>query len=165
MKRSLPVALALMAFSGSGYASSGLCGAGETAWFSAAVEGSEKTVSICGSASLEGSGAWIDYRFGKPGQIELQFPPKPSGSLDVFTVRRYTRFRTTYLKLEFDNGGYNYAILEFHEVDADPEYSATLRVRRNSDGNDVASFKLIPQSEPLNIMRLENHVRTEPFDE
>ena len=95
----------------------------------------------------------------------MQFPSDHQGSLRVFTVRRFTRPGTTYLKLEFDSGGYNYAILDYYEVGADPESETLLRVRRKSNEDDVASFDLTVQGESLGIMRLEDRVRTEPFDE
>jgi hypothetical protein len=141
------------------------CGTGETIYFNAAVDGSPKIVSLCGSASLEGDGAWLEYRFGAPGHVELQYPSANADLMSAFTVRRYTRPRTTYLKLEFDNGGFNYAILEGHGADEDPQSTASLRVRRLSDGEDVTDLDLVMSTEPLSIMQLEYKVRTEPFDE
>jgi hypothetical protein len=165
MIKQYALGLALALIAGTAGAAESHCGEGETVWFSAAVEGSSKLVSICGSASLEAEGAWLEYRFGRPGEIELRFPAESAGSLSAFTIRRYTRPRTTYLKLEFDNGGYNYAILEGHQADEDPQSTASLRVRRQSDGKDVADLDLVMSTEPLIMMRLENRVRTEPFDE
>ena len=129
------------------------------------MEETKKVVSICGSADLEGNGVWIEYRFGKPGNIEMRFPADPSAAREEFIVRRYTRAGTTYFKLEFEKGGYNYAILEGAEVGGDPEYAATLRVRQISDGTDVAEFELSRVSDPFNLMKFEDRVRTEPFDE
>lgn len=176
MKTGLTLALALAALAGSAriaaaqtatvqVAAASHCGAGETIYFNATVDGSPKIVSLCGSASLEGDGAWLEYRFGAPGHVELQYPSANADLMSAFTVRRYTRPRTTYLKLEFDNAGYNYAILEGHGADEDPQSTASLRVRRLSDGEDVADLDLAMSTEPLSIMQLEYKVRTEPFDE
>lgn len=141
------------------------CGAGETVYFNAAVEGSPKIVSLCGSADLEGDDAWLQYRFGEAGKIELRYPAENADFRSAFTVRRYTRPRTTYLKFDFSNDGYTYAILEGYEADENPASTAFLRVRRDSDDEDVAKFDLTMSSDPLNIMTLEYKVRTEPFDE
>jgi hypothetical protein len=141
------------------------CGAGETIYFNAAVDGSPKVLSLCGSASLEGNGAWLEYRFGEAGDVELRYPSGNADPMSAFTVRRYTRPRTTYLKLDFSNKGYTYAILEAFDADEDPQSNVSLRVRRDSDGKDVADLDLVMSTEPLNIMQLENKVRTEPFDE
>jgi len=141
------------------------CSAGETVYFSAAVDGSPKIVSLCGSADLEGDDAWLQYRFGETGNIELRYPAENADFRSAFTVRRYTRPRTTYLKFDFSNGGYTYAILEGYDADENPASTAFLRVRRDSDDEDVAKFDLTMSSDPLNIMTLEYKVRTEPFDE
>jgi len=165
------LALALAALAGSAQsaaaqtASASHCGAGETIYFNAAVDGSPKVVSLCGSASLEGNGAWLENRFGEPGDVELRYPSGNADPMSTFTIRRYTRPRTTYLKLDFSNKGYTYAILEAFDADEDPQSNVSLRVRRDSDGKDVADLDLVMSTEPLNIMLLENKVRTEPFDE
>ena len=162
----LALGLAIAASAGIAHAAGNShCGAGETTWFNATVDGASKQVSICGSASLEGGSAWLQYRFGKPGDIDLQYPKNHAGSMSAFTIRRYTRPRTTYLKLDFVNGGYTYAILEGFGADEDPQSTATLRVTRNSDGAEAASLDLAMTTEPLNIMQFEYKVRTEPFDE
>ena len=80
-------------------------------WFSAAVRGTNKFISVCGSDSPEGADAWLFYHFGPMGTQELIFPKSRNGSMSVFTLRRLTRPATTYLKFEFSNGGYRYAIL------------------------------------------------------
>jgi hypothetical protein len=141
------------------------CGAGETIYFNAAVNGSPKVVSLCGSADLDANGAWLQYRFGEPGHVELSYPGENADFRSAFTYRRYTRPRVTYLKLDFSNGGYNYAIFEGYDADENPESTASLRVRRESDGEDVADLDLVMSSEELTIMKLEYKVRTEPFDE
>ena len=166
MKRIFLAAGVVAIMSGSVLAAPGThCGPGETVWFNAALDGSSKTVSICGSSKLDGGDAWLQYRFGRPGRVELAFPEKPAGNMSAFTYRRYTRPGTTYLKLDFKNGGYTYAILEGFDDQADTPSSATLRVTRDSDGTEVAKHNLNMSTEPLNIMRLEYKVTTKPFDE
>ncbi len=51
-----------------------LCSPGERVVFSAFAEGSNKLVSICSSSPLNESRGYLQYRFGRPGKIELQFP-------------------------------------------------------------------------------------------
>jgi hypothetical protein len=141
------------------------CAAPDKTWFNAKVTGSAKVVSICGSASLAEPTSWLEYRFGKIGHIELSFPQSRSGSLSDFTLRRYTRPRTTYLKFEFDNGGYNYAILEEFNADYEPHSAAQLRVRGDSHGPDIHNFALTMTTPPLSLMALEPFVRKAPFNE
>lgn len=141
----------------------GHCTAGQTAWFSAAVKGSDKVVSLCGSLASNGKPGWLEYRFGRPGAVELRYPDKRTGSLRAFTYRRYTRPRTTYLRLEFTRDGLRYAIDEAFEADMSPQSSVSLNVVRSSDGKEVASYRLTPETEPLRMMRLEDKVPTRPY--
>ena len=131
-------------------------------WFSAAVRGTNKLVSLCGSDSLDGGNAWLFYHFGPQGLQELVFPKGRDGSMSAFTYRRLSRPGSTYLKFEFNNGGYNYAILEDH---VSKKSSAQLRVTRMSTGNVIARFELAMKTPPLSLMQLENRVPTKPYDE
>lgn len=163
----LVLGIALTALAGpAGAAGSGHCSEGEKDWFTAAVAGDEKVVSLCGSNSLEGNAAWLQYRFGEPGHIELRYPDKPAGSTAAFTVRVYTRARVSLSKLEFGKGGYTYAILDDFSDELDgPQDHLSLRVKRDSSGETVASFDLVRKSEGDGILQFMNTLPTEPYDE
>jgi len=138
----------------------GHCGAGETVWFNAAVKDSDKVVSICGGTD------WLAYRFGKPGKVELTVPKRRKGSLEAFTLRRYTRPQVTYLKLEFANGGFVYAIHDDFDGEAGtPEEAVSLTVTKDGAEEPAATFDLVPSTEPLNLMGLEDKVQAAPYDE
>jgi hypothetical protein len=51
-----------------------LCDASERVLFSALVKGSNKLVSICSSRKIDKQEGYLQYRFGRPGQVELEFP-------------------------------------------------------------------------------------------
>jgi hypothetical protein len=143
----------------------GHCAADETAWFNATVTLSTEVVSICGSNGLDGDDAWLDYRYGNLGGVELKWPQQTQGSSQAFVFRRYTRARETYLKLHFAAGGYDYSILEDFNADAEPQSSASLRVTRLSDGRVVMLQDLSMITPALSLMGLEDKVPTKPFDE
>ena len=130
--------------------------------FNARVEGSDKVVSICEHEGGGSEPAGLSYHFGKLGKIELSYPSKFGASWNDFTFRSYVRPRTTYQKLEFDNGGYRYAILEEFDNGA---YGASLRITRLSDKKVVFEKKLKPTTEPLALVKISGKVHTAPFDE
>lgn len=142
-----------------------LCSIDETAWLNAKIEGTDKLVTLCGMVSADGVPTTLQIRIGKPGRMEKRAPAVDRTSLKRFTYRRYTRPRTTYLKLEVTQGDLNYAILERFEADETPQSSTTLRITKASGGKEVSSETLLPSTEPLQIMKLEAHVKNAPFDE
>jgi hypothetical protein len=130
--------------------------------FNAQVEGSDKIVSIC---EHEGGGdelAGLSYHFGKLGEIEFNYPSKFGASWNDFTFRAYVRPKTTYQKLEFDNGGYRYAILEEND---NGDFSAFLRITRISDRRVVLEKKLKLTTEPLALVKISGRVHRAPYDE
>jgi hypothetical protein len=60
-----------------------LCGKEETDYLSCPTGGGKKTLSVCGNVGEDGGG-WLQYRFGKPGKIELAFPQEKRDSLSKF---------------------------------------------------------------------------------
>lgn len=137
------------------------CAPEDAVWFSAKIAGRNKVVSICEHEPEDDSPNQLSYRYGALGDIELQYPASEP-SFKEFTLRVYTRARTTYLKFDFGKDGYEYAILE---GDDDGDYGAWLRVRKTSDDTILAEHKLDVESKPFHLMLLGDRVRQEPFDE
>lgn len=137
------------------------CAPEDGVWFNAKVAGRDTVVSICEHEPEDDSPNQLSYRYGALGDIELQYPASEP-SFKEFTLRVYTRARTTYLKFDFGKDGYEYAILE---GDDDGDYGAWLRVRKTSDDTVLAEHKLDVESKPFNLMLLGDRVREEPFDE
>jgi len=142
-----------------------LCGPGETVWFGAALKGTGQLVSLCGLPPAAGAPGWVEFRKGKPGAIDLRYPAERAGSFKKFLYRRYTRPRTTYLKIEFARDGLAYAILEFFEADRVPPSSVSFRVSRQSDRTEISSSVLRMRTPDLQMMRLEEYLPTAPFNE
>lgn len=164
MIRLIALTIAATLFSGPVFADQqSHCEPGEKTWLNAAVTKTGKIVSVCGSNAADAG--WLQYRFGEPGDTELVYPENRKGSLAAFTLRRYTRPQTTYLKLEFTNDGYTYAILEGFDGSASPQASADLRVKRNSDGKEIVNSPIELTTEPMAVMQLEGLVVSKPFDE
>lgn len=86
-----------------------LCNRQEIVIFSCKVA-STKTLSVCGSSSDEHP--YLQYRFGRTGQIELVFPAQNEDSLSKFDYsynHEKTSGLTTYA-LSFSNEGFTYMI-------------------------------------------------------
>lgn len=114
--RTLPcaAAAALLLLGGTPAAGAGaaasLCAPTETAYFACSTAGA-KVISVCGDAS---SGK-LQYRFGRPGRIELQYPEQPSEGARLFRFAHYSRPQTDRIELRFDNATTQYALFEYFE--------------------------------------------------
>ena len=87
-----------------------LCGKDESIVFSCTIKGSGKLLSICSSRQLDASKGYVQYRFGRPGGVELEFPKARENTQAAFRYVRYTRPLVTYLALRFETGGYLYSV-------------------------------------------------------
>jgi hypothetical protein len=89
-------------------------------------EKERKLASICSSKDLDKSRGYVQYRFGRPGQVELEFPKERAGSQSLFRYSRYTRPLVTMLKLEFVNNGFTYAISDDFNDEEKPSRRDTI---------------------------------------
>jgi hypothetical protein len=87
-----------------------LCNREEKTLFSCALKGKGKLLSICGSGRLDAKSGYLQYRFGRAGDVELEFPKEREGTQAAFRYTRYTRPLVTYLVLRFETQGYLYSV-------------------------------------------------------
>lgn len=87
-----------------------LCKEGEQLIYGAVVEGKDKFVALCGSADLGEGAGYLQYRFGAPGKVELEYPAQTEGSRQKFSYTRETGPQVTFLSLSFVNNDVNYKI-------------------------------------------------------
>jgi hypothetical protein len=96
------------------------CTKKEVEYFSCKIRGSEKVVSVCGSVFRDRADAtasivdeaWIQYRFGKPGHVELTHPEKHQPLLGRFFAEFIVANDSRLYALGFKRGGYRYEILD-----------------------------------------------------
>jgi hypothetical protein len=86
-----------------------LCAADETAYFECAMAGG-KRLAVCGAPPER-----LQYRFGKPGAIELAHPAAASDGPRTLLIARYHRYRTDRLALSFEREGVSYAVFDDQE--------------------------------------------------
>ena len=130
--------------------------------FNAVSEQNGTIVSVCMMEGDDTTPGHLTYRYGASGKPELVFPAARARSPEQFIIRRYTRPQVTYLKFEFENGGFNY---EIHDGGEGDETYTELRVVRTSDGEVIAEHPLVPDTDHLSLMALEGLVPSAPFDE
>ena len=86
-----------------------LCAANEQLIFGAVTTGG-KMVCLCGSPNLTAQRGYLQYRFGRPGQIELEYPAERAGSQQRFHYAHYTRYQREWASVRFQNREYNYRL-------------------------------------------------------
>ena len=138
--------------------SKSLCRAGEqTIWTCTTVK--NKVASVCASKDLAEETGYVQYRFGSPGKIELEYPKEREGSAQKFKYSRYTRPLVTMLTLEFEHQGVMY---EIHDDDnyeekppvraasidiADGVRSASVECRQPVSGSLMKLETIVPRKD------------------
>ncbi len=165
--RALACSIVLIAFtSGANADTRGHCKATDKLWFNAKIKDSDIIMSLCSSKIKNNDTiAWIQIRIGPAGKVVKMIPAVRKRSVKKFTYRRYTRFRTTYHKVEITENGRNYAILEGMSDDSTPPHYVSFRVRNAADETDISNQEVIPTTEQFSFFGLEYRVPTKPFDE
>jgi hypothetical protein len=95
------------------------CARSEINYFTCKIKNSEKLVSLCGIAFRDNGDptaqikdtAWIQYRFGKPGHLELIYPAKKVALVGRFSGECIVANDRRLYALMFKNGNYKYEIL------------------------------------------------------
>jgi hypothetical protein len=86
-----------------------LCAADETAYFDCTMA-SGKLLAVCGALPDR-----LQYRFGRPGAVELAHPAAAHDGPQTLLIARYHRYRTNRLTLRFERNGVSYAVFDDEE--------------------------------------------------
>lgn len=86
-----------------------LCAGNEKLYFGAVTTGG-KMVCLCGSPALTAERGYLQYRFGRPGRVELEYPAERAGSQRLFYYAHYARHQYEWASVRFKNKEYNYRI-------------------------------------------------------
>ena len=106
-----------------------LCEPGEAVQFSCPM-GRGRTLSVCGQPPSA-----LQYRFGKPGQVELRYPADATQGPQLFLFAQYMRYQVDRITLRFTNEGTGYEVFDERE---DGKRSAGVRVTKAGDGRETA---------------------------
>jgi hypothetical protein len=126
---------------------SSLCRAEEQVIFTCVAAGSAKLVSLCGSKLLDHRRGYLQYRYGKPGAIELQFPLARANTQLAFRYAHYFRAQVDRTEISFDNQDYRYTLFDYYDGDVKPVI-AVAGVRVGKHGTKGQETELRCQSRP-----------------
>jgi len=100
-----------------------LCNNGETVVFNCSLKGSNKIVSLCSSAKLTKTEGYLQYRFGLPNKIELEYPKDHADSQKSFRYSHYLRAQVDLTEISFASGGYTYTVFDSYNGEEKPSIS------------------------------------------
>lgn len=126
---------------------SSLCRAEEQVIFSCVAAQSAKLVSLCGSKLLDHRRGYLQYRYGIPGAIELQFPQARANTQLVFRYARYSRAQVDRTEISFDNQDNRYTLFDYYDGDVTPAITVA-GIRVGKHGTKGRETELRCQSRP-----------------
>ena len=97
-----------------------LCEGGEKIVFSCRVEIAAKFVSLCSSKELTKDRGYLQYRFGLPGKIELEFPKQRKQTQSAFKYSHYFRAQVDETEISFTKDGHQYTVFDRYSGDQKP---------------------------------------------
>lgn len=101
-----------------------LCAKDERIIFSCPVKRPEKIVSICASKDLTNERGYLQYRFGLPGKIELEYPKDRTGTQQKFHYTHYFRAQVDLTEIGFTIDGYEYSVFNDYNGEEKPAISS-----------------------------------------
>ncbi len=97
-----------------------LCARTEKIVFSCTLKPAAKIVSLCSSKHLTKTRGYLQYRFGLPGKVELEFPKQRERSQEAFKYSHYFRALVDRNAISFTSDGYEYVVFSDYEGDIKP---------------------------------------------
>jgi hypothetical protein len=88
-----------------------------------AAAGSTKVVSLCASADLDKEHGYLQYRFGLPGKVELEFPDSRTATQEKFQYTHYMRYQVDLTEINFAIDDYQYQIFADYNGEEKPPIS------------------------------------------
>ncbi|HEU4870772.1 MAG TPA: hypothetical protein VFT08_07985 [Pyrinomonadaceae bacterium] len=97
-----------------------LCEQTEKIVFSCPIVNTKKTVSLCSSKELTKEKGYLQYRYGVPGKIELEFPSKREQTQSAFKYSHYFRAQFDMTDISFVNGDTEYSVFDDYNGEQKP---------------------------------------------
>ena len=124
------LAIAVLAFSANGKfaqprkaETKTLCAADERVIFSCVLRQPAKIVSMCASKDLTNEKGYLQYRFGLPEKIELEFPQDRTNTQQQFEYSHYFRARVDMTEINFTVNGVSYSVFDDYNGEEKPAQS------------------------------------------
>jgi hypothetical protein len=100
-----------------------LCAKDERVIFSCLVKRPAKIVSLCAAKDLTSDRGYLQYRFGLPGKIELEYPKDRQATQQKFQYMHYFRAQVDETEISFQINGYEYQIFDTYNGEERPPIS------------------------------------------
>jgi len=100
-----------------------LCEKSERIIFSCPIKRPAKIVSLCASKDLTNERGYVQYRFGLPGNVELEYPKERAGTQEKFQYMHYFRAQFDLTEISFTNNGFEYQITDDYNGEEKPAQS------------------------------------------
>ena len=97
-----------------------LCEKDEKIVFNCPITKPAKIVSLCSSKELTKERGYLQYRFGLPGKIELEFPKQREQTQTAFKYSHYFRAQFDLTEISFTQEGHQYAIFDDYNGEEKP---------------------------------------------
>jgi len=85
--------------------------------------GASKIASLCASRDLDKERGYLQYRYGLPGKVELEFPGSRTGTQQKFQYTHYMRYQVDLTEINFEIDGYQYQIFDDYNGEEKPRIS------------------------------------------
>jgi hypothetical protein len=124
-----------------------LCTADERVIFSCVLRQPAKILSVCASKALTNEKGYLQYRFGIPGNIELEFPKDRMNTQQQFEYSHYFRARVDLTEINFTVNGVSYSVFDDYNGEEKPEVSEQ-GVTINWPGTNKKEVRYLCSSKP-----------------
>lgn len=114
-----------------------LCTRDERIIFSCRVRRPAKIASLCASKDLARERGYLQYRFGLPGKIELEYPKDRTGTQEKFHYTHYFRAQFDLTEISFAIDGYEYEITDDYNGEEKPAQTIQGVIVKAPDGKQV----------------------------
>lgn len=100
---------------------------------------SGKIVSLCASPDLDKDHGYLQYRFGLPGKVELEYPSSRAGTQQLFQYSHYMRYQVDLTEINFAVDGYQYQVFDTYNGEEKPAISEEgVTVKSSDNAKEVA---------------------------
>lgn len=100
-----------------------LCAKDERVIFACALRRPAKIVSVCASKDLTRETGYLQYRFGLPAKIELEYPKDRTGTQEKFEYTHYMRAMVDLNEINFSIDGVDYSVVDDYNGEEKPAQS------------------------------------------
>ena len=115
-----------------------LCENTEKIVFSCTIKKPAKIISLCSSKELTKERGYLQYRFGLPGKVELEFPKQREKTQAAFKYSHYFRAQFDQTEISFSQDGYEYAIFDDYSGEEKPaQHDQGVRITPPNNGKEV----------------------------